>query len=125
MLIPIDERLLRRCIDELWPTGQIIKCMEEAGELSVALAKYLNPPQLYDQKIIPEDRLAQLKAHVIDELADAMICVSQMAILFDQHAVFDRIVFKQNRLQQYLDKLLKQPDLVPASQPKSTSEETP
>lgn len=71
--------------------SQIIKTMEECGELTQALAKFLNTPH---------GTLARTEqtAHVCEELADVYIMVQQMALVFGKEQFEEMLQAKIERL---------------------------
>jgi len=69
--------------------AQVIKCVSECNELATVLLHYREEKKK--------------DADVIDEIADVIICSRQMAILFGEDAVNDRIHYKMNRLRGMMD----------------------
>lgn len=77
-------------IDVFGDGPQQIKTIEELAELQVALAKDMN-----DLEVTQEE--------IIDELADAYIMIKQMAIVFGEDQVIQRIAEKVERLKKMVD----------------------
>lgn len=75
-------------IDVFGDGPQQIKTIEELAELQVALAKDMN-----DLEVTQEE--------IIDELADAYIMIKQMAIVFGEDQVIQRIAEKVERLKKW------------------------
>ena len=67
---------------------------EEAQELALALQQ---------SRRKSKDK-ALMRAKVIDELADMHIMLAQADIIFDPHAITERINFKMDRLVERLEK---------------------
>lgn len=64
----------KKAIEVYTKENQVIKCLEELGELSQALAKWL-----LCQSIFPP---SELKKHVLEEVADVQIMLDQMKMIF-------------------------------------------
>ena len=64
----------KKAIEVYTKENQIIKTMEELGELTQALAKWL-----LCQSIFPP---SELKKHVLEEVADVQIMLDQMKMIF-------------------------------------------
>lgn len=71
-----SNEICRAALEKFGPEKQIRKCLEELGELAVAVC------HCYDGK----DNVR----HVAEEIADAGILMEQMAILFDCRDLVDR-----------------------------------
>ncbi len=67
---------------------QVLKTMEECGELVQALAKWTNNPS------------TENRANVLEEMADVRIMLEQMAIVFpdDDHAYFKKLTRLQDMM---------------------------
>lgn len=73
------DRILKKAIDHFGPGTQVIKAMEEAGELVQALAKHFNATA---------DGLGEAQQtfdHVAEEMADMWIMIQQLEIMLDCH----------------------------------------
>lgn len=90
----IDPGLLLAAIDKWGEKSQVEMIQEEAQELALAL-------QQSRRKSI---HLELMRAKVIDELADMHIMLAQADIIFDPHAITERIKFKMDRLATNLEK---------------------
>ncbi len=65
--------------------AQLVKACEELAELVTVLCKRLNRSPVDDRDIV-------------DEVADVLIVVNQMRIIFGPELVDERIIYKLNRL---------------------------
>ena len=67
------------------PAGQLVKAIEELGELTQALCKYINDyPGLEN-----EEHRQSLTDHVAEEMADVAIMLEQLKIILGNHARVD------------------------------------
>lgn len=69
------ERILKKALDHYGHSNQLIKAMEELGELNQALAKQL----------VAESATEMLKARrpIVEELSDCEIMFDQIKMIFD------------------------------------------
>lgn len=74
--------------------AQMIKTLEELGELTRALAKRLNGSPIDDKEIV-------------DEIADVLITGNQMRLLYGPAAVDERMIFKLDRTANFIIKMKK------------------
>lgn len=75
-----------KAIEHYGRVPQMVKAIEELGELSTEIARNILGVYPADDKIV-------------DEVADVTIMMRQLAIIFGEKAVEDRIEFKLTRLQ--------------------------
>lgn len=80
----LDQVLLEQAIDHFGPENQIIKALEELGELSAALARFLNDDGMM--------------LDIVEELADCQIMLGQMNYIFGVDLIEGKIKQKQERL---------------------------
>lgn len=73
------DRILKKAIEHFGPGTQMIKAMEEAGELIQALAKHFNAAA------DGTDEFEKTFDHVTEEMADMWIMIQQLEILLDCH----------------------------------------
>lgn len=78
--------------------AQTVKACEEMGELITQLMKRLN------------DNPQATRESVVDEIADVLITVSQLRILFGADKVDERILFKLDRMMTFIRSRNKQID---------------
>lgn len=79
-----------KAIDKWGERHQIIKAVEELGELSTALAKYLA-----EEENCLDSEAADA---VVGEIADVEIVVTQLRLIFDEIAIERQKDYKLNRL---------------------------
>lgn len=72
-----DDEVLRGIIEVFGANNQIIKAVEELGELSQALCKYITSGS--NEAIID---------HIAEEWTDVSIMIEQLRIIFDEKEVF-------------------------------------
>jgi NTP pyrophosphatase (non-canonical NTP hydrolase) len=89
-IIAGNEDILNSAISKWGSAFQILKTVEESAELSTALMHFLLDPP----KISRED--------VIEEIADVMIMIHQMRLMFGPDAVDRMITQKLRRLRSRL-----------------------
>lgn len=77
-------------VDVFGDGPQEIKAIEEMAELQAVLARDMNDLPVTDEEII-------------DEIADVHIMMQQMAIIFDEKKVVQRINEKLERLKRMID----------------------
>ena len=85
----INRELLKRSIDKWGSDMQMNLAVEEAGEFVVAMSRYL--------------RGRGSDKDVIEEIADTMIMMNQMALLFGDDLVAAVIEHKMARLEERLN----------------------
>jgi NTP pyrophosphatase (non-canonical NTP hydrolase) len=86
----MNKEILERAICHYGTAPQIIKAIEELGELTTALSKWMNNYQ-------------SLKP-IVDEIADVKIMLAQLEIIFDiDIQVHNRVNFKLKRLAKRLN----------------------
>ena len=78
----MDRKILRKAIDTYGTEAQMMQCIEEMAELTVAINKYKRKV-LYgeypnSQKIID---------NLIEEIADVKMCIEQMCHFFKEYDV--------------------------------------
>lgn len=79
------ENTYEKAVEHFGKVPQMVKAIEEMGELSTEIARNIIGVYLDDEKMI-------------DEVADVTIMMKQLAIIFGEKAVEDRIEFKLTRL---------------------------
>lgn len=95
------QTLYRRAIDRFGYVNQTMKAVEEMGELTQALTKYL---QAVDDASAHAQEL--MRHHIAEEMADVVITMDQLGIIFDNiDEVRDWKSKKQRRLADRLDQL--------------------
>ncbi len=82
--------------------AQIRMCIEEMSELTKELCKYIRVQK--DNKPLDEDKLNKTKQNIIEETADVINCVKQMARMFGEEEVEKVREFKVQRATKYLDR---------------------
>lgn len=92
LILPLNPVDLQISIDSTYKSATIIKTIEEMGELTQVLAKYVIPngmnPEVFDvlkEKAIPE------------ELADVLIMCLKLRAIFGEKRVDDYMMNKFNR----------------------------
>ena len=85
-----NESVYIQAVDKFGHRAQVIKAMEELGELQVALAKDFHAP-CGSMKSPPRES-------VIDEIADVIIMAQQLRIIYGPDAVDKRVEYKTKRL---------------------------
>ena len=92
--------LYKRAIDRFGNVNQIMKAVEEMGELTQALMKYLQSLDGDKQAIL------RMRAHISEEMADVVVTMDQLGIIFGNcDEVRDWKSRKQRRLAEQLDQL--------------------
>lgn len=84
--------LYERAIRRYGEKAQVLKAIEELGELSVELARWLNSDE-------PAD--GHLLANIREELADVCIMTDQLQLIFDDVSSWE--VYKLERLERRLE----------------------
>ncbi|AGX43978.1 hypothetical protein [Clostridium saccharobutylicum] len=80
-----EKEILQKAINTFGANQQIIKAMEELGELSTALARY------FDKNKIDCN-------NIYEEIADVEIMCSQLRLIFDNYVIDHYKEMKLNRL---------------------------
>jgi len=83
----IDKGILLKAVRKWGNHSQISMAIEECTELSLALQKHFRSPS-------PETI-----ANIEDEIADVIIMMEQMQLIFNKEKIMERIDFKMHRLQ--------------------------
>ena len=78
----IRRQILTGAITHYGPATQVIKAMEEAGELVQAIAKHFNT--VTDDASNNAEKGATID-HLTEEMADVRIMLDQLEIIFDNH----------------------------------------
>ena len=95
----MNKEVLQKAIDTYGTHNQMLKCVEECGELSRAISRILIELSSGDG-FTTEESLANLQ----EELADVSIMLEQMLIMFKcEKDVNQYIEFKLNRLKERLE----------------------
>lgn len=92
MELNINKAILLKAIKKWGNHSQMSMAIEECTELSLALQKHFRSPS-------PETI-----ANVEDEIADVLIMMEQMLLIFNKAKVMDRVEFKMNRLESRINK---------------------
>ena len=79
-----DKEIYLKAINTFGANQQIIKAMEELGELSTALARYFTKGEDYQ--------------NIYEEIADVEIMCSQLRLIFDNYVIDHYKEMKLNRL---------------------------
>ncbi|MBO5344910.1 MAG: hypothetical protein J6A51_03335, partial [Clostridia bacterium] len=83
--------------------SQLRMCIEEMSELTKELCKYMRI--LRDEGIDnQEEKLLKVKENIVEEAADVLNCVSQIALIFGKDDVDKVRKFKIERASKYFDK---------------------
>ena len=100
--VTMARALYERAIDRFGRVDQALKAVEELNELSQAICKHLQ--ELSGDPASEHQR--RLRDHVAEEMADVVIMVDQLAIIYDNHEqVREWKARKQARLRNRLDAL--------------------
>ena len=95
---PMTKEVLVKAIKTFGNIHQIVKAMEEMDELGKELCKVLC---LRESQTIPEE----LHDHVAEEMADVIIMVTQLELIFNNTAAVRKWVdFKVARLSEEIEK---------------------
>lgn len=95
----MNKEILKKAIDVYGTHNQMLKCIEECGELSRAISRILIELSSGDG-FTTEEGLANLE----EELADVSIMVEQMLLMFKcEKEVKQYVEFKLNRLKERLE----------------------
>jgi hypothetical protein len=86
----MNDELAELAITTFGKRHQIIKAIEELGELQTAISRYLNNE--YDD---------ELRMQMIDEIADAYILIKQLMLIFPQTE--HRLIVKADKLRGHID----------------------
>lgn len=82
---------MERALEHYGANAQMLKCIEEMGELSRALARALNPCEQTD------------RANICEEIADVSILLDQMAMHFGKEYIIRLKLSKLKRLKERMD----------------------
>ena len=82
--------------------AQIRMCIEEMSELTKELCKYIRDQK--DNKPLDEEKLKKTKQNIVEETADVLNCVKQMARMFGEDEVEKVREYKVQRATKYLDR---------------------
>ena len=85
----MDIQLLEKAISHFGCQRQITKAIEEMGELTVDLARYLNGKGMM--------------VNLLGEIADASIMIEQLKLIFGKELVDSHIALKLQRLRLMMD----------------------
>ena len=88
----MDRDLIKRIISTYGIENQMLQCIEEMGELIVAIHKYIRAGF--------DDTCVDAYTNVIEEIADVQIMIEQMRWMFDGAAVDEVIVEKLERMEE-------------------------
>lgn len=69
------EKILKKAIVRYGYADQTVKCMEEMGELTQALAKELIAPSATEK--------LKARAHIVEEISDVEIMLDQIKLMHD------------------------------------------
>lgn len=95
----MDKSILQKAIDTYGTHNQMLKCIEECGELSRAVSRILTELSSGDG-FTTEESLANLQ----EELADVSIMIEQVVMMFKfEKDVNQYKAFKLNRLKERLE----------------------
>ncbi len=87
MFTSSEKTIIEDIIEHFGHTSQLVKSVEEAGEYITAVTRYLSL----------KDENGTLKEHAIEEVADALIMLSQVRIILGADDVDEVISFKLGR----------------------------
>jgi len=87
-------KIMQQALDQWWLNAQVGQAVEECAELIVALQKHINRTPLH-----------QNTDNILDEIADVEMMLAQirLALDIDDEALRNRIEYKFERLQRYLE----------------------
>lgn len=91
----MDRELLKEIISTYGMENQMLQCIEEMAELTVAIHKYIRAGF--------DDTCVDAYNNVIEEIADVQIMIEQMRLMFDGAAVDEVIAEKLERMRGRLD----------------------
>lgn len=95
----MNKDILQKAIDTYGTHNQMLKCIEECGELSRAVSRILVELSSEDGFTTEESQ-----ENLYEELADIAIMIQQMIMMFDcADEVNKQIEFKLNRLKERLE----------------------
>jgi hypothetical protein len=92
--IIVDKNLLERILKKWGEDSQIEQAKEEAIELALALQKLKRNNLTDEQKLF----------NVIDEIADVILMIEQLKIIFPIGLIKERVEFKTKRIENRLNK---------------------
>lgn len=90
--------ILKKAQERYGKKNQIAVTLEELAELSAVLPKYLRYPT-------HEEGVAAIREHVVEEVADVVICLEHVSMIFDitPEELLRVKMAKLGRLQRWLD----------------------
>lgn len=95
----MNKEILQKAIDTYGTHNQMLKCIEECGELSRAVSRILIELSSGDCFTTKES-----EENLHEELADVLIMIDQVMMMFDcRDKVFEQGVRKLNRLKERLN----------------------
>lgn len=84
------DRVAPRAKEAFSVNCQMVKAIEEMGELTRALAKRLNGSPIKDHDIM-------------DEICDVLVMANQLRMYFDAEWIDERMLYKLNRTEKFID----------------------
>lgn len=95
----MNKEILKKAIDTYGTHNQMLKCIEECGELSRAVSRILTELSSGEGFTTKESQ-----ENLYEELADVLIMIDQMMMMFDcRDEVFAQGLRKLNRLKERLE----------------------
>ena len=95
----MNKNILKKAIEKYGTHNQMLKCIEECGELSRAISRILTELSSGDGFTTKESQ-----ENLYEELADVSIMIEQMIIMFDcTDEVIAQQLIKLRRLKERLD----------------------
>ena len=95
----MNKEILQKAIKHYGTHNQMLKCIEECGELSRAISRILIELSSGDGFTTKES-----EENLYEELADVLIMIDQVMMMFDcRDKVFEQGVRKLNRLKERLN----------------------
>jgi len=94
----IDVKTLRTLLLYSSEEAQAMKSIEELGELTTAIGRYL-----YDPLADPRDRLD----NIVEEIADCYIVLTQLAVIFGVANVEEMLRIKMDDVRGLIDRKMK------------------
>ncbi len=88
------------CVDAINHFGvdhQLEKCKEELIELLSAIHDYQKPT------LECSNCVGTVEKNIVDEIADVIVMMMQLTIIFDNDRVNERVEFKMNRLNKRIE----------------------
>lgn len=98
-MIDIDymHKVIDEMLDKFGEDLQFMVCIEEMGELMQAISKYERVKNLEPEN---HEKMEKAKESIIEESADVINCVSQIARIFGEDKVEEQMLYKLKRVEE-------------------------